>query len=58
MPDGTLDLPFRFLRQNNATLSKRGRENEFSELTEEEIAKIEASYNGAFSGLTSLESDR
>jgi Fic/DOC family len=49
MPDGTLDLLFRFLRQNNGVLSKRGRENEFAELTQEEIAKIEASYNGAFS---------
>jgi len=50
MPDGTLDLLFRFLRQNNGALSKRGREKEFAELTDDEVAKIEASYNGAFSG--------
>ena len=50
MPDGTLDLLFRFLRQNNGTLSKRGREKEFAALTDDEVAKIEASYNGAFSG--------
>jgi Fic/DOC family len=50
MPDGTLDLLFRFLRQNNGALSKRGREKEFTALTDDEVAKIEASYNGAFSG--------
>jgi hypothetical protein len=49
MPDGTLDLLFRFLRQNNGALSKRGREKEFAALTDDEVAKIEASYNGAFS---------
>jgi hypothetical protein len=50
MPDGTLDLLFHFLRQNKDTLSKRGREKEFAELTDDEIAKIEANYHGAFSG--------
>ena len=50
MPDGTLDLLFRFLRQNNGALSKRGWEKEFAALTDDEVAKIEASYNGAFSG--------
>jgi hypothetical protein len=50
MPDGTLDLLFRFLRQNNGTLSKRGREKEFAELTDDEVAKIQASYDGSFSG--------
>jgi len=48
MPDGTLDLLFRFLRQNKGALSKRGREKEFAELTDDEIAKIEASYSGVF----------
>ncbi len=50
MPDGTLDLLFRFLRQNKGVLSKRGRENEFAKLTDDELAKIEASYAGAFHG--------
>jgi hypothetical protein len=48
MPDGTVDLLFRFLRQNSGVLSKRGRENEFIKLTDDEIAKIEASYAAAF----------
>jgi hypothetical protein len=48
MPDGTLDLLFRFLRQNKGVMSKRGREKEFAKLTDEEIAKIEANYRGAF----------
>jgi hypothetical protein len=50
MPDGTLDLLFRFLKQNNGVLSRRGREKEFAALTDDEVAKIEASYHGAFSG--------
>lgn len=48
MPDGTVDLLFRFLRQNKGVLSKRGRENEFAKLTNDEVAKIEASYADAF----------
>jgi hypothetical protein len=50
MPDGTLDLLFRFLRQNKGVLSKRGREKEFAKLTDDEVAKILASYAGAFPG--------
>jgi Fic/DOC family len=48
MPDWTLDLLFRFLRQNQGALSKRGRENEFAKLTEDEVAQIEATYKSAF----------
>jgi hypothetical protein len=48
MPDGIFDLLFRFLRQNKGALSKRGREKEFAKLTDDEVSKIEASYNGAF----------
>jgi Fic/DOC family len=51
MPDGTLDLLFRFMRQNKGVLSKRSREREFAKLTDDEVAKIEASYAGAFAGL-------
>jgi hypothetical protein len=50
MPDGTLDLLFRFLNQNKGALSKRAREKEFAALTDDEVATIEASYDGAFSG--------
>jgi hypothetical protein len=48
MPDGTFDLLFRLLRQNKGILSKRGRENEFAKLTNEEIGNIEALYIVAF----------
>jgi hypothetical protein len=50
MPDGTLDRLFRLLRQNKGLLSKRGREKEFAKLTEDEVAKIEASFRGTFAG--------
>ena len=50
MPDSTVDLLFRFLRQNDGTLSRRAREREFAELTEDEVARIEATYAKAFSG--------
>jgi hypothetical protein len=49
MPDSTVDLLF-LLRQNDGTLSKRAREREFAELTEDEVARIEATYAEAFSG--------
>ena len=50
MPDNTVDLLFRFLRQNDGTLSKRAQEREFAGLTEDEVARIEAIYAEAFSG--------
>ena len=49
MPDNTVDLLFRFLRQNDGTLSRRAREREFAELTEDEVARIEATYAEACS---------
>lgn len=48
MPDGTVDLLFRFLRQNTGVLSRGGREKEFAKLTDDEIARVEASYRNAF----------
>jgi hypothetical protein len=45
-----VDLLFRFLRQNDGTLSRRALEWEFAELTEDEVARIEAIYAEAFSG--------
>jgi hypothetical protein len=44
MPRTTLDLLFRFLRQNEGALSKRAREREFAKLTEGEVAEIEQIY--------------
>jgi len=50
MPNGTIDLLFRFLRQNKGVLSKRSRDKEFAKLTDDEVVKIEASYADAFPG--------
>jgi len=49
MPERTADLLFRFLRQNKGALSKRGRQNEFAQLTDDEVAQIESRYADAFS---------
>ena len=48
MPERTLNNLFGFLRQNEGKLSKRSRENEFAQLTAEEIAKIEELYRTSF----------
>jgi hypothetical protein len=48
MPERTLNNLFGFLRQNNGALSKRATENEFSQLTAEEVAKIEELYRASF----------
>jgi hypothetical protein len=48
MPKRTLNNLFGFLRQNHGSLSQRARENEFSQLTAEEIAKIEELYRASF----------
>lgn len=48
MPDSTVDLLFRFLQQNGGKLSKRGRENEFAQLTDAEMASAEEAYAAAF----------
>jgi hypothetical protein len=49
MPGRTLDLLFRFLRQNNGRLSKRAREGEFAALTETEVVSAERAYTDLFS---------
>lgn len=46
MPDSTVDLLFRFLRQNGGKLSRRARENEFAQLTDAETASVEGVYAG------------
>ena len=48
MPDRLADLLFRFLQQNEGRLSRRGRENEFAALTDEEVERVEAAYREAF----------
>ena len=44
MPDKTVSLLIRFLEQNNSSLSKRAREKEFKDLTDDEIREIEKQY--------------
>ena len=48
MPERTLNNLFGFLRQNDGRLSKRARENEFAELTQDEVAKIEQLHTDTF----------
>ena len=44
MPDKTIHLLFRFLRQNDGSLSKRAREKEFAGLRDDEVESIEELY--------------
>ncbi len=44
MPNATIHLLFRFLRQNDGTLSRRAREKEFAELQEDKAERIEEVY--------------
>ncbi len=48
MPEGTINLLFRFVNQNGGRLSQRAREREFEALTDEETERIEAIYRGTF----------
>jgi Fic/DOC family len=48
MPERTLNNLFGFLRQNGGRLSKRALENEFAELTSDEVTKIEGFYSASF----------
>jgi hypothetical protein len=48
MPERTLNNLFGFLRQNQGKLSKRARENEFAQLTLNEIEQIERLYRDSF----------
>jgi Fic family protein len=50
MPERTIDLLFRRLRQNNGKLSRRAREREFRQLTDAETGAVEAAYGRAFDG--------
>ncbi len=48
MPDRTVDLLFRFLRQNNGSLSGRARQNEFAELIDKEVTHVEGLFAELF----------
>jgi len=48
MPNRTLDLLFRFLHQNGGRLSKRAREVEFAEFTDQEAERIMELYGEVF----------
>lgn len=48
MPDRTVDLLFRFLRQNDGTLSQRARSKEFEALCDDEVAAVERLYDETF----------
>lgn len=50
MPDVVVNLLFRFLQQNQGTLSKRARTREFSALTSEEVSRVERLYSACFDG--------
>jgi len=52
MPDRTVDLLHRFLRQGNGNLSNRGREKEFAALTDAERERIERLYAESFAGIS------
>ena len=48
MPDQTIDLLSRFLRQSDGTLSKRARTQEFKELSRDEVERVEELYANCF----------
>lgn len=48
LPDTRVDLLIKYLNQNNGKLSKRKRQKDFEELTEEEISTIEEHYSEIF----------
>ncbi|MCK4304416.1 MAG: Fic family protein, partial [Candidatus Eisenbacteria sp.] len=48
MPDRTVDLLFRFLRQNDGRLSRLAHQREFAELIDEEVSRVEKFYAEIF----------
>ena len=48
MPDRTVDLLFRMLRQNSGRFSKRAREKEFAKLDPDEARRIELAWDDTF----------
>lgn len=52
MPDQTIDLLFRMLRQNGGRLSKRARQHEFAQMNANEASRAEQIYSEAFEKIT------
>jgi len=52
MPERTVDLLFRMLRQNEGRLSKQARDKEFAGLSAAEVARIERAFGEAFARWT------
>lgn len=50
MPDKQVDLLIHFLNQNNGRFSKRARNKEFTQLTNDEVLTIERKYDDIFQG--------
>jgi Fic family protein len=48
MPDATIDLLFRFLKQNGGRLSRRAREGEFAKMTNKEVGAAENAFQDSF----------
>ena len=48
MPERTINLLVQFLRQNNGTLSNRGRAREFKRLSPDEVERVEELYRRCF----------
>jgi hypothetical protein len=51
MPNQTIDLLHRFLKQGNGHLSERAKSKEFTSLTHEEVLQVEDLYLKAFNNL-------
>jgi hypothetical protein len=51
MPNQTIDLLHRFLKQGNGHLSERAKSKEFASLTHEEVLQVEDLYLKAFNNL-------
>ncbi|MFN2321731.1 MAG: Fic family protein [Trueperaceae bacterium] len=52
MPERTIDLLYRFLRQHDGTLSRRARTKELAALSDDEVERIEAIYAASFHELS------
>ncbi len=48
MPESTIELLVRFLKQGGGSLSKRARSREFEALTQSEVDQVEALYDECF----------
>jgi Fic family protein len=53
MPERTIDLLHRFLRQNGGRLSKRARSREFKILTDDEVSRFEHFFSTSFRAMQS-----